>query len=60
VTRKSTGLNGTNPGCVEVAGRPWGESNSVSEFTSLLTSVNHESSNSCDPSKRQKKAKKTM
>ena len=58
VTRKLTGLNGTNPGWVDVAGRPWGESNSVSEFTSLLTSVNHESSSSCDPSKGQKKKKK--
>lgn len=49
-TRKWTGLNGTKPGAVDVAGRLWGESIRVSEFANLLISVNQESSN-CEPAK---------
>ena len=40
---------------MEVAGRAWGESINVSELTNLLTSVNQESTNSCESASKKNK-----
>ena len=54
LTRNLIGSKGTKTSAVDVAGRLCGESNKVSEFASLLTRVNHESSSSWAPAENNK------
>ena len=54
LTRNLIGSKGTKTSAVDVAGRLCGESNKVSEFASLLTRVNHESSSSWAPAENKK------